>query len=144
MVSELVRSPWQNPRAAPRPGEKPSPGNPGPYHVRANERRPRTRSLLVATLIDGKAIARNIRTRVQIDVQRLAGPPPHLVSLGLGDDLISAVYMRNQRKACEGAGIQFTNEQLPADVPEATLIERIREMNEDPSVTGIIVQRPLR
>jgi methylenetetrahydrofolate dehydrogenase (NADP+)/methenyltetrahydrofolate cyclohydrolase len=99
---------------------------------------------LVATLIDGKAIARNIRTRVEIDVQRLAGPPPHLVSLGLGDDLISAVYMRNQRKACESAGIQFTNEQLPADVLEATLIERIREMNEDASVTGIIVQRPLR
>jgi methylenetetrahydrofolate dehydrogenase (NADP+)/methenyltetrahydrofolate cyclohydrolase len=99
---------------------------------------------LGATLIDGKAIARSIKARVQHEVEHLSGQTPHLVSLGLGDDLISAVYMRNQRKACEAAGIRFTNEQLPADVPELTLIEHIREMNEDPSVTGIIVQRPLR
>jgi methylenetetrahydrofolate dehydrogenase (NADP+)/methenyltetrahydrofolate cyclohydrolase len=99
---------------------------------------------LNATLIDGKAIARSIRSRVQHEVERLSGPPLHLVSLGLGDDLVSAVYMRNQRKACESAGIQFTNEQLPADAHEVSVIERIKDLNEDPGVTGIIVQRPLR
>lgn len=99
---------------------------------------------LVVTLIDGKAIARTIKTRVQHEVKSLGGHPPHLVSIGLGDDLISAVYMRNQRKACEATGIDFTNEQLDADISESRLIERIRDLNEDPRVTGIIVQRPLR
>jgi len=93
-------------------------------------------------VIDGKALAAGITERVRLlrsDLDR----PVRLVSLCVGDDPASAVYIRNQRRACERLEIEFRLEHLPAATTESGLIDRIHQLNVAPEVTGILLQRPL-
>jgi methylenetetrahydrofolate dehydrogenase (NADP+)/methenyltetrahydrofolate cyclohydrolase len=98
-----------------------------------------------ATLIDGAAIGRLVRDDVAVDVARLKslGITPGLTVVLVGDDPASAVYVRSKGKACEEAGMRGETIRLPADTPEAVLLERVDALNADPGVHGILVQMPL-
>jgi methylenetetrahydrofolate dehydrogenase (NADP+)/methenyltetrahydrofolate cyclohydrolase len=96
-----------------------------------------------AQLIDGKALAAGILERVRIQRAALGKRPLRLVSLHVGDDPASAVYVRNQRRACERLDIRFDHEHLPAATTEPELVDVIHGLNADEGVTGILLQRPL-
>ena len=98
-----------------------------------------------AELIDGVAIARQIRDEVACDVLRLAqrGIVPGLTVVLVGDDPASAVYVRSKGKATEEAGMRSVTIRLPADTAHADLLAHIDALNADPAVHGILVQMPL-
>jgi len=100
---------------------------------------------LGATLIDGAAIGRLVRADVARDVARLQtlGVVPGLTVVLVGDDPASAVYVRSKGKACEEAGMRGETIRLPADAPEAELLDLVDRLNADNSVHGILVQMPL-
>ncbi|MCD7751315.1 MAG: bifunctional methylenetetrahydrofolate dehydrogenase/methenyltetrahydrofolate cyclohydrolase FolD [Lachnospiraceae bacterium] len=96
-------------------------------------------------LIDGKRISAEIKEEVKEEVKKLSGKgiTPCLTVIQVGEDPASSVYVRNKRKACEYTGIRFVHEKLPKETDQETLLNRIRELNEDSSVHGILVQLPL-
>lgn len=98
-----------------------------------------------AKIIDGNALARSVRDEVsqRVSALRARGVQPGLAVILVGDNPASAVYVRNKVKDCEEVGIVSTLDRLPAETSEATLLERISELNADPSVHGILVQLPL-
>jgi methylenetetrahydrofolate dehydrogenase (NADP+)/methenyltetrahydrofolate cyclohydrolase len=98
-----------------------------------------------ARIIDGKALAARLRGELIERVKRLsaAGHPPGLAVILVGNDPASAIYVRNKVKACEETGIRSFKDTLPADTREQVLLSRIRELNADPAVHGILVQLPL-
>ena len=98
-----------------------------------------------AKLIDGKSLAATVRAALKDKVASLAarGVRPGLAAILVGDDPASQVYVRNKTRACEETGIRSERHNLPADVPEKTLLEKIRALNADPAVHGILVQLPL-
>lgn len=100
---------------------------------------------MVAQIIDGKKIARELRGEIKKDVQELAekGITPGLATILVGDDPASQVYVRGKIKACEQAGIRSMHHGLPATVTEKELRGLIEGFNNDPHVHGILVQLPL-
>lgn len=100
---------------------------------------------MTAQLIDGNALAQQLRASMASEVERLAslGQRPGLTVLLVGDDPASQVYVRNKVKACEAVGMVSSLERHPADMSEAALLARIEQLNADPSVHGILVQLPL-
>ena len=98
-----------------------------------------------ARLIDGKALAAQVRDALRPRVATLtaAGRQPGLAVVLVGDDPASAVYVRNKIRACEDTGLRSWFDHLPAATSEAQLLERIRALNVDPAVHGILVQLPL-
>jgi len=98
-----------------------------------------------ARLIDGKALATQVRVALRPRVAALtaAGCRPGLAVVLIGDDAASAVYVRNKIKACEDTGLDSRFDHLPAGTTEVQLLERIRALNADPAVHGILVQLPL-
>lgn len=101
---------------------------------------------MTAQLIDGKAIAAEIRQEIRAEVDRLKSqglPLPGLAVVMVGEDAASAVYVRNKRKACEEVGIRSFAYDLPASTPEQELVQLIEELNGNDEVHGILVQLPL-
>jgi methylenetetrahydrofolate dehydrogenase (NADP+)/methenyltetrahydrofolate cyclohydrolase len=100
---------------------------------------------MTARILDGVALSRTIRAEVASRAAALAahGHRPGLAVILVGDSAASAVYVRNKVRACAEADIHSVFDHLPADTPEAALLERIRELNADPAVHGILVQLPL-
>jgi len=98
-----------------------------------------------ATIIDGKAIAAQLRAEVAKAVAglRAAGTVPGLATVLVGDDPASHVYVRSKRKACAEAGISARDHDLEASVAQSDLLALIAELNADPAVHGILVQLPL-
>ncbi len=98
-----------------------------------------------ASLIDGVALSREIRAGVGVRAAALAarGQRPGLAVILVGDDPASAVYVRNKVKACAEAGLHSVLERYDASLPEADLLERIRALNADPQIHGILVHMPL-
>ncbi len=98
-----------------------------------------------ADILDGAALAKSIRAEVAQRVARCvaAGRTPGLAVLLVGDDPGSAIYVRHKVKDCEEAGMRSLLERLPADTTQAALLARIRALNDDDSVDGILVQLPL-
>ena len=97
-------------------------------------------------VIDGRAVARQVREEVRVGVERLRndhGVTPGLGVVLVGDDPASRIYVRNKEKACAEAGIRSVEHLLPATVPEHELIALIGRLNEDPAIHGILVQLPL-
>jgi methylenetetrahydrofolate dehydrogenase (NADP+) / methenyltetrahydrofolate cyclohydrolase len=97
---------------------------------------------LSAALIDGAAIARQVRAEVA-DKARSLGLKPGLAVILVGDDPASAVYVRNKVKACEEAGFLSLLERHDAQMSQAALLERIAALNADAAIHGILVQMPL-
>jgi methylenetetrahydrofolate dehydrogenase (NADP+) / methenyltetrahydrofolate cyclohydrolase len=99
-----------------------------------------------AQIIDGKAIAQSLLEKIKVDVQKriLEGKrAPCLAVILIGADPASAIYVRNKRLACEKVGIRSISHDLPATTTEAELLAIINQLNNDPTVDGILVQSPL-
>ncbi|WP_448213342.1 bifunctional methylenetetrahydrofolate dehydrogenase/methenyltetrahydrofolate cyclohydrolase FolD [Colwellia sp. MEBiC06753] len=101
---------------------------------------------MTAQLIDGKAIAQNIRTSVKQKVaQRIeqGKRAPGLAVILVGNDPASEVYVGSKRRACEEVGFVSRSYDLPETTSEQELLALIEELNHDDSVDGILVQLPL-
>ncbi|MCO7245167.1 bifunctional methylenetetrahydrofolate dehydrogenase/methenyltetrahydrofolate cyclohydrolase FolD [Halomonas sp. Mc5H-6] len=101
---------------------------------------------MTAQLIDGKAIAANVRQHVaqQVAARQQAGKrAPGLAVVVVGDDPASQVYVNNKHRACEQAGILSFQHALPSDTSQQTLEALVDQLNDDPTVDGILVQLPL-
>lgn len=96
-------------------------------------------------IIDGKAIAADMRKEIAADVVTLKarGVTPGLAVVLVGDDPASRVYVSMKEKACEQAGIFSDEHKLPAGTTEAQLLALIEDLNSDPRIDGILVQLPL-
>ena len=100
---------------------------------------------MTAHLIDGVALSRRLRAEVSARAAALAaaGHTPGLAVILVGEDPASQVYVRNKVRACHEHGLHSVFEQYPAQLSEAELLERIRHLNADASIHGILVQLPL-
>ncbi|GKS57244.1 bifunctional protein FolD [Nitrospira sp.] len=101
---------------------------------------------MAAQIIDGKALAQQIRERIANDCADLLATKhvrPGLAAILVGDDPASHIYVRNKEKACEAAGIYVDEHKLPASTSQAELLRLIDKMNVDPRIHGILVQLPL-
>jgi methylenetetrahydrofolate dehydrogenase (NADP+)/methenyltetrahydrofolate cyclohydrolase len=94
-----------------------------------------------ANLIKGKPIADRIRAEVAEEVKQLGHVG--LVTVLVGEDPASEVYIRLKHKAAVEAGIATTDLRLPADISEAALLAKVEELDADPDVDAILVQLPL-
>jgi methylenetetrahydrofolate dehydrogenase (NADP+)/methenyltetrahydrofolate cyclohydrolase len=100
---------------------------------------------MTAQLIDGVALSRQIRTDLAQRAAALTGRghTPGLAVILVGDNPASQVYVRNKVKACHDTGLHSVLEQYPASMGEQELLARVRALNEDASIHGILVQLPL-
>ncbi len=99
-----------------------------------------------AQIIDGKAIAADLRQEIKARVeQRLANGlrAPGLAVVLVGSDSASQVYVGSKRRACEEVGFLSQSYDLPVDTTEESLLKLIDELNENPKIDGILVQLPL-
>ena len=94
-----------------------------------------------ATLIKGKPIAERIRAQVAVDVAAIGHIG--LVTVLVGDDPASDVYIRLKHKAAVEAGIDAIDLRLPEETSEADLLAKVEELDGDPDVDAILVQLPL-
>ena len=99
----------------------------------------------MANKIDGRAVAATTLEKVAKDVATLreGGWVPRLVSIRIGDDTAVDLYVRNQQRNAETVGIEFVEKQYPVEISEAEVHAAIVNLNVDPRVTGIILQRPI-
>src|SRR5438132_2520237 len=100
---------------------------------------------MTATIIDGKAIAADVRTEVAERVRKLAdrGVQPGFVDLLIGDDSASATYVRMKNKAAAEAGMRSFEHTRPADASLDQALDVIAQLNADPNVHGAMVQGPM-
>lgn len=99
-----------------------------------------------AEIMDGKAIASEIQKEIAQEVEQFTtetGVQPCLAAVLVGDDPASQVYVRNKERACERVGIASQMHRLSSETTQQELLSLIRELNEDMSVHGILVQLPL-
>ncbi len=82
-------------------------------------------------------------TRIVADMAKRGEKTPHLASVQIGDDAVSAIYVRNQQRACRKVGLKFSRWHLDAEMSQEEVIEYIRTLNENRSNTGIILQMPV-
>lgn len=99
----------------------------------------------MANLMEGKIIADRIKVEVdsEIAVLKSAGINPKLVAVYVGENPASAVYVKQQKKNCEKAGIVYELKTLPSETTEEQLLAEIGKINNDSTITGIILQLPL-
>ena len=99
----------------------------------------------VENLLDGRAISAEINGETATTVSRLIerGVQPHLVFIRVGEDPASQVYVGMKEKTAAQLGIKSQTIVLPEETEEANLLTLIQDLNQDPSVHGILVQAPL-
>ncbi len=101
---------------------------------------------MTAKIIDGKAIAKEVREQAKADVEALVAqgyPPPGLATVLIGADPASEVYVGMKQRMCKRLGIESFGHTLPADASQEDVEALVRQLNEDPLVNGILVQLPL-
>jgi methylenetetrahydrofolate dehydrogenase (NADP+)/methenyltetrahydrofolate cyclohydrolase len=101
---------------------------------------------MTATIIDGKAIAADLRARVAAEVARLAsahGVAPGIAVVQVGHNPASEVYVRSKTREVAAAGMHSFDHRLPEDASEAELLALLARLNADRTVHGILVQLPL-
>ena len=96
-------------------------------------------------LLDGKAIAKEIRAEVkeEVAVLRAQGIAPKMAVILVGDDPASVYYAQSKEKAASNVGIDFDFHNLPTDTKESDLLELIEKLNQDKGTHGIMVELPL-
>lgn len=101
--------------------------------------------MAAATIIDGTALATRIKEETVVQVQCLAaqGVRVSLDAVMVGDPETGSIYARSQKKRCEDVGIDYRLHTLDADAKESQIVELIRRLNNDPAVTGILLNLPL-
>ena len=101
---------------------------------------------MVANIIDGKTFAAKIKTDIAAEIAakiKQGLPQPSLAVILVGDNPASHIYVRNKRQACYDAGIKSIYHPLPNTVHENELKTLIQQLNNDPTVNGILLQLPL-
>ena len=100
---------------------------------------------MTAQIIDGKALAAQVRTEVtqRVAALKAQGVTPGLAVILVGDNPASQVYVRNKVKACTDCGMHSVLEKYGADMTEAALLARVQALNADAGIHGILVQLPL-
>ncbi len=100
---------------------------------------------MTAHIIDGKAIAQEVRAewKIRADALKARGITPGLAVIIVGEDPASKVYVGNKVKACAELGLHSEHIALPADTSETTLLAKIAELNANPAIHGFLVQLPL-
>ncbi|WP_295376622.1 bifunctional methylenetetrahydrofolate dehydrogenase/methenyltetrahydrofolate cyclohydrolase FolD [uncultured Pseudacidovorax sp.] len=100
---------------------------------------------MTAQLIDGNAVARTIRAEVaeRTAALKARGITPGLAVILVGEDPASQVYVGKKVEACQQAGMHSVLERYEATMTEGDLLERVRALNADPAIHGILVQLPL-
>ncbi len=105
-----------------------------------------SRSAAATVVVDGMALARELRAELAAEVAALVAAghrPPCLAVVLVGDDPASLSYIRGKRRACERAGMASREHDLPAGASEADVLGVVAALNRDPEVDGILVQLPL-
>jgi len=100
---------------------------------------------MTAQKIDGNALSQTLRADVtkRATALKARGITPGLAVILVGENPASQVYVRNKVKACEDSGLHSILEKHPASLTEAALLNRIKALNQDTSIHGILVQLPL-
>ena len=100
---------------------------------------------MTGRIIDGVALAAKIREEVATRAAALiaTGTQPGLAVVLVGSDPASQVYVKNKVAACQKAGLHSVLEQYPPSMTQAELLDRVRALNADPAIHGILVQLPL-
>lgn len=99
----------------------------------------------MAKIIDGKLISQQIKDEIKqkVSAYKEQGVEITLAVVKVGNDPASAVYVRNKEKACEYVGITSRTLALPEETTEEQLLDTVKQLNEDSTVNGILVQLPL-
>lgn len=99
----------------------------------------------MAEIIDGRALATNIKAQVAQTIQQIKaqGGTVRFAAILVGDDPASKIYVRNKQKACEKVGIDFILHALPATCAQGEITALIQKLSRDPAVNGILLQLPL-
>jgi methylenetetrahydrofolate dehydrogenase (NADP+) / methenyltetrahydrofolate cyclohydrolase len=99
----------------------------------------------MAKILDGKAIAAEVRSEIATEVARLEGRgvPVRLDVILVGDDPASATYVRMKQKDCDEVGIESRAHRFEADTSQQQLAALVERLNEDPAVSGFFIQLPL-
>ena len=100
---------------------------------------------MTARMIDGVALSTQTKEALAPRIQTLKeqGITPGLAVVLVGEDPASSVYVRHKVAACEKLGIRSWLDRQPADITEKDLLDRVKVLNADPAVHGILVQLPL-
>lgn len=101
---------------------------------------------MAAELIDGNAVAAEVRERVAQEVADFVasgGPQPGLATVLVGEDPASKIYVRRKGEDSRAVGMASFHHELPADASQAEVAERLAELNADDAVHGILLQLPL-
>jgi len=102
---------------------------------------------MTAIILDGKALARNIEQtlapRVNAIKEHAHGKTPVLATILVGDDPASATYVQMKGNACKRVGMESLRVAMPANTSTIQLLAKIKELNEDPNVHGILLQHPV-
>lgn len=99
-----------------------------------------------ARIIDGKAIASQIKSELRQETERLKldrGITPGLAFILVGENPASQVYVRSKGKACDEIGFHSITKELPATISQDELLALIQLFNSDPTIHGVLVQLPL-
>lgn len=98
----------------------------------------------MAEIIDGNAIADEMKLEILAEKEKLEarGITPGIATLLVGDDFGSKMYRGQVEKNCESVGLNYIEKTLPAETTEEQVIDVVRELNEDPAVSGILPLRP--
>lgn len=99
-----------------------------------------------AELIDGRAVAKNLKEALKKEIVELKEKhncSPSLLAVQVGENPASASYLKSQKRGCDEVGIDYQVQELPKEISEKDLIQFIEEKNQDSETTGIILQMPL-
>ncbi|HIK66947.1 MAG TPA: bifunctional 5,10-methylenetetrahydrofolate dehydrogenase/5,10-methenyltetrahydrofolate cyclohydrolase [Flavobacteriales bacterium] len=97
-------------------------------------------------LLDGKKLSLELQTEIAAEVEAHVangGRKPHLAAILIGDDPASKAYVGHKVKACAKAGFESSLIEREGDISQSELLDMVRELNEDDSIDGFIVQLPL-
>lgn len=99
----------------------------------------------MAQLINGKELSARLKAKLKSEIESKVDPdhPPHLVVILAGDDPASLVYIKNKERSCQQVGIKFTLIHLPEKISEELLLDHLKNIRDDKSIHGCIIQLPL-
>lgn len=93
-------------------------------------------------ILDGKSLSAKVKDELKGNVNSYF-QTPILAVVTIGDDAASEVYVKNKKKACEYVGMSFIHLDYASCVKEETVIKKIKQLNKDKSINGIIIQLPI-
>lgn len=100
----------------------------------------------MAKIIDGKAVSAEVRAEIKAETEKFiseSGITPGLAVIIVGNNPASQVYVRNKKRACGEVGFFSTVIEMPEEMTESELLDKIAELNSDEKIHGILVQLPL-